>query len=136
MAELEFIKKFSVNSTTDGLRKCLEIACEIQRVFNFEASKEFAFQTVLVESVTNAISHGNKYNEDLLTSVTISIDNEKIRIEVEDQGEGFDLDQIPSPIDKDHISLENGRGIFFIRNLSSSITTRGRGNIVDIIINR
>lgn len=136
MGELEYFNRFSVNSTMDGLKKCMEIACEIQKDFNFDHSKEFAFQTVLIESVTNAITHGNRFNKDLLTIVTISIDKEKIEIEVEDQGEGFNLEKIPSPLDKDHINLENGRGIFFIRNLSSSITTRGRGNIVDIIVNR
>ena len=136
MEELEYYKRISINSTMEGLRNCLEIACEIQKDFNFEPAKEFAFQTVLAESVSNAIIHGNRFNEELLAVVTISIDKEKIRIEVEDQGNGFDLGKIPSPLDKDHIALESGRGLFFIRNLSNSVTTRGRGNILDIIINR
>lgn len=136
MGELEYFKRFSINSTMEGLRNCLEIAREIQKDFNFEPAKEFAFQTVLAESVSNAIIHGNRFNEELFAVVTISIDREKIRIEVEDQGNGFDLDKIPSPLDKDRITRESGRGLFFIRNLSNSVTTRGRGNIVDIIINR
>lgn len=136
MGELEYNNRFSIHSTMEGLKKCLDIACEIQHRFNFEPSKEFAFQTVLMESVSNAIYHGNKLKEDLMTIVTIQIDNERIKIEVEDQGEGFDLEKVPSPLDKEHIFLENGRGIFFIRNLSSSFSTRGRGNIVNIIINR
>lgn len=136
MGDTEYIKKFTISSSMEGLKQCLEIASEIQKDFNFEPSKEFAFQTVLMESVNNAIMHGNKYNENLLTEITIVINNEHIRIEVKDQGEGFDLSKVPSPIDRDHINLENGRGIFFIRQLSSSIATKGKGNIVDIIINR
>jgi serine/threonine-protein kinase RsbW len=136
MEESEYIRKFTISSSMEGLKECLEIACEIKNHFNFGPEKDFAFQTVLTESVTNAITHGNKMNADLETIVTIKVDRSKITIEVEDQGEGFDLEKIPSPLDRHHINLENGRGIFFIKQLSNGIQTKGKGNIVDIIINR
>jgi len=136
MGELEYFKKFTINSTMEGLKECLDVAYEIQKNFNFEPSKEFAFQTVLVESVRNSICHGNKFNKDLLTIITIEIYNKQIKIEVDDQGDGFDLEKVPSPIEQHNINLENGRGIFFIKSLSESLNTRGKGNIVDIILNR
>ncbi len=136
MGKFEFTKKFTINSSMEGLKECFEIASGIQKQFHFESSKEFAFITVLSESVNNAIRHGNKFNKDFLTFVTIMIDDKKIEIEVEDQGDGFDLGKIPSPLDKDHINLESGRGIFFMQQLSSGLKTRGRGNIINITIDR
>lgn len=71
-----------------------------------------------------------------MTIITIEIYNKQIKIEVDDQGDGFDLEKVPSPIEQHNINLENGRGIFFIKSLSESLNTRGKGNIVDIILNR
>ena len=134
--ELEYNKRFTISSDMQGLKQCLENACDIQKRFNFEPDIEFAFETVLMEAVSNAICHGNKFNENLTATVNISISDEHINIVVEDQGEGFDLDKIPSPTDKANINLEDGRGIFFIKKLSSSIRTIGKGNIIEIIIDR
>ena len=90
----------------------------------------------MLEAVNNAISHGNKFNKDLETIITFRVNRDKIFIEIEDQGDGFDLEKISSPIEKGNICLEKGRGIFFIRNFSDSFNTIGKGNIVNIIINR
>lgn len=136
MGENEYKKTFTISSTMEGLKQCLEVTREIQDIFKFDTAKEFAFQTVMIESVNNAIIHGNKFNADLQATITILVDKDHIKIEVEDQGEGFDLERIPSAIEKERIGLENGRGIFFIRQLSDGFMTRGKGNIVDIVINR
>jgi serine/threonine-protein kinase RsbW len=136
MVDLEYNKRIAIPSDLEGLRECLELTKDIQRIFQLDTDKIFAFQTVLLEAVNNAIIHGNKFNKDLLTIVTVSINRELIFIEVEDQGDGFDLDLVPSPVNGSNILLENGRGIFFIRQLSDGFKTIGKGNIVNIIINR
>lgn len=136
MEDLEYYNRLVISSTHEGLKGCLNLVPDIEHKLHLNDNISFAFRTVLIESVTNAIKHGNKYNKDLETIITISITKKQICVEVEDQGEGFDASLIPSPIDKDNISLESGRGIFFIREFCSSFSTIGKGNIVNIIINR
>jgi serine/threonine-protein kinase RsbW len=136
MENLEYFNKLVIPSTPEGLKKCLNLVPVIQRKLNLDDKTSFAFRTILIESVTNAIRHGNHNNEDLDTIITVKANNKQIIVEVEDQGEGFDVNRIPSPIDKDNISLESGRGIFFIKEFSNSFNTIGKGNIVNIIINR
>ena len=136
MQNLKYNKRIAISSDLKGLKRCLELAGEIQNLMQLDSNTSFAVQTVLIESVNNSIMHGNKYNKDLEIIITVKINNEVIFIEVEDQGEGFELDKIPSPIDRGNIGLENGRGIFFIRKFSDSFKTVGKGNIVNIIINR
>jgi serine/threonine-protein kinase RsbW len=134
--DLEYSKKMSISSDMDGLRECLELFEDIHKRFQLDSDKSFAVQTVLLEAVTNAITHGNKLNKELETLVTIKINREEIFIEVEDQGEGFNLDLVPSPLDEGNLLLESGRGIFFMKQLSNSFKTNGKGNIVNIIIDR
>jgi len=136
MVDLEYNKRIAISSDLDGLRECIELSQNISGIFQLDNDKSFAFQTVLLEAVNNAIVHGNKSNKDLLTIVTVKINSDKIFIEVEDQGDGFDLDLVASPVNGGNISLESGRGIFFIRQLSDGFNTVGKGNIVNIIIKR
>jgi len=133
---LLFHREFSFPSSADGLNKCLIIVKEISLIYSLDFEKKLAFHTVVVEAFENSIVHGNKGNRELFVIVKFSVNLNQIVIEIEDQGDGFDIINIPSPLTKENISKESGRGIFFIKNLSSSFITIGRGNIVRININR
>lgn len=126
----------SIPSTVEGLNKCLDKVSSIGTDFDFDFDQNFAFHTIIVEAVENAIIHGNKLNRDLLVDIRITISDLNIFIEVEDSGDGFDLNSIPSPIDSANILKESGRGIYFIRKLSNSFVTVGKGNKVLIVIKR
>jgi serine/threonine-protein kinase RsbW len=136
VGNLEYYNRLIVASNHEGIKKCLDLVPEIESKINLDDKTSFALRTVLIECVTNAVCHGNHYSDDLKATVTIEINDKKIFVEVEDQGEGFDVNRIPSPIDPDNITLETGRGIFFIKAFSESVKTNGKGNIVNIVINR
>ena len=136
MDNLEYYNRLVIPSTPEGLKACLNLVPIIHHKLHLDDKTSFALRTILIESVTNAICHGNHYKADLNAIITIKINRKQIFVEVEDQGEGFDASLIPCPIDKDNISLESGRGIFFIREFSNSFKTVGKGNIVNIIIDR
>jgi anti-sigma regulatory factor (Ser/Thr protein kinase) len=133
---LEYYNRLIITSTPEGLKTCLNLVPEIEHKLHLDDKISFALRTILIESVTNAICHGNHYDKNLKAIITIKISNKQIFVEVEDQGEGFDASLIPSPIDKDNITLETGRGVFFIKAFSDSFKTIGKGNIVNIVINR
>jgi anti-sigma regulatory factor (Ser/Thr protein kinase) len=133
---LEYYNRLIITSTPEGLKTCLNLIPEIEHKLHLDDKISFALRTILIESVTNAICHGNHYDKNLKAIITIKISNKQIFVEVEDQGEGFDASLIPSPIDKDNITMETGRGVFFIRAFSDSFKTIGKGNIVNIVINR
>jgi anti-sigma regulatory factor (Ser/Thr protein kinase) len=136
MENLEYYNRLIITSTPEGLKTCLNLIPEIEHKLHLDDKISFALRTILIESVTNAICHGNHYDKNLKAIITVKISNKQIFVEVEDQGEGFDASLIPSPIDKDNITLETGRGVFFIRAFSDSFKTIGKGNIVNIVINR
>ena len=136
MDNLEYYNRLVIPSTHEGLKASLDLVPEIEYKLNLDERTSFALKTVLIESVTNAINHGNHLNKDLNAIITIKISKKSIFVEVEDQGEGFDANQVPSPVDPDNITLETGRGIFFIKAFSNSFKTIGKGNIVNIVINR
>ena len=136
MDEILFQKELFIPSTIDGLNRCLDVIRELRELFNLNFDTMFCLHTVLVEAVENAFIHGNKGVRELDVRVFISISLMEIFVEVEDRGEGFDMNSISTPIDHLHLKSEGGRGIFFIKKLSACCCTEGKGNIIRIKLNR
>lgn len=135
MSDVIFQKELFIPSTIEGLNSCLDIVAEIKERFNLDFDTSFCFHTVVVESVENAILHGNKGVRELNVRIFIEVSEEEIFLEVEDQGDGFYLDRLEFPIET-NILNEGGRGIFFIKQLCSSCHTVGKGNIIRINIKK
>lgn len=77
------------------------------------------------ESVVNAIKHGNKNDESKrvvveFTPVPLDVPEELV-IRVEDEGEGFDPDDIADPLAPENILKSSGRGIFLIRSFMDDV---------------
>jgi serine/threonine-protein kinase RsbW len=87
------------------------------------------------ESVSNAISHGNGHDINKLVEIRVERDANSICIEIEDEGAGFDVHDIPDPTEANNIKNERGRGIFIIRNLADDVEFSNNGSLVKIKFN-
>lgn len=67
------------------------------------------------ECLVNAVVHGNRYSARKKVHVTIESSAERIRIIIADEGEGFDLSDLPDPLAEENLLRHSGRGIFLIR---------------------
>ena len=80
------------------------------------------------EAVRNAIVHGSRMNKKLRVRVNYRIDKNRIIIEVEDEGIGFDPDSIPDPTLKNNITKESGRGVCLIKKLMDKVDFNEKGS--------
>ncbi|HUE87561.1 MAG TPA: ATP-binding protein [Vicinamibacterales bacterium] len=80
------------------------------------------------ESVVNAIKHGNKSDESkrvVVEFTALPLDEpEQLVIRVEDEGEGFDPEEIADPLAPENILKSSGRGIFLIRSFMDDVQLR------------
>jgi serine/threonine-protein kinase RsbW len=67
------------------------------------------------EVVNNAIIHGNGRNPGKQVTLDLEIKPDRVRISVQDEGEGFDPDALPDPVAADNLMREVGRGLFIVR---------------------
>ena len=90
----------------------------------------YTLNLVLTEALSNVIKHAGRPGQAL--RVCIQIDKGTLSIRVYDQGEGFDLENLPCP-DPDAL-CEEGRGIFIIRELMDSVDYRKtkNGNVLEM----
>ena len=85
------------------------------------------------EAVTNAIKHGNKFREDKQVTIHVSINTERIKIIVADEGEGFDVSSVPDPTDPINFLKPTGRGILFMNIGMDEVRYNEKGTILTLI---
>jgi serine/threonine-protein kinase RsbW len=82
------------------------------------------------ESVVNAIKHGNRHDESkrvMVEFTPVPADRpEELVIRVEDEGDGFDPEEVADPLAPENILKSSGRGIFLIRSFMDEVDVRRR----------
>lgn len=76
------------------------------------------------ESVTNAIQHGNKLDQSKKVDISFDVSSDQLEISVKDQGTGFQVDDLPNPLDPENLLKPSGRGIFYIRSFMDEVEFR------------
>jgi serine/threonine-protein kinase RsbW len=87
----------------------------------------------LDEAFVNAVKHGNKFDVDKLVRITADVSPAEARFTIEDEGEGFDVNSIPDPLDPQNLFKTSGRGVLFIYNIMDEVKYNERGNRLTMV---
>lgn len=98
----------------------------------YGASCAFGVRIALEEALSNAFKHGN--GDDPVKTVTLDcrVDEKCIRIEIEDQGQGFDPGSVPDPTEQENLEIPAGRGLMLMRSFMTEVTIPPPGNRVEM----
>lgn len=86
----------------------------------------------VTESVNNAILHGNKGDKSKSVDLQLKLEDNTIRFTVEDEGEGFQYDELPDPTAPENLENPGGRGIFLMKHLCDEVTFKEEGRVVEL----
>ena len=98
----------------------------------FSTKDVFAIQLALDEAITNAFKHGNRFDAGKRVWVRYRIHTQQAWFQVEDQGSGFQVNDVPDPTDIDFLERSNGRGVFLMHHYMDSVEYNDMGNIVTL----
>ena len=90
----------------------------------------FSVQLAVEEALVNAIKHGNRLDHAKQVHVACRVAPDLLRVEITDQGRGFDLAAVPNPTDPEHLEAPRGRGIMLMRSFMSRVQYNDLGNCV------
>ena len=90
----------------------------------------FHIKLSVEEALVNAIKHGNKFTPGKNVRVVYSIDPGEFHIRIEDEGAGFNPDEVPDPREDENIDRPCGRGVFIIKNFMTSVEYTRNGTII------
>lgn len=88
---------------------------------------------VIDEVLSNAMSHGNGWCVDREVDVRAWIGPQGFRLEVQDQGEGFERADVRDPIEDENLSREGGRGLFLMERLLDQVRYEDGGRRVVLV---
>ncbi|MBN2339237.1 MAG: ATP-binding protein [Acidobacteria bacterium] len=113
-----------INSTLENLELIQALTDCITGFMCFDEDTAHWIGMSVRESVTNAIQHGNKLDSGKTVDICFEVAPDRLNVSVRDQGQGFQSDSIPSPLDEGNLLKPSGRGIFYIRTFMDEVEFR------------
>lgn len=86
----------------------------------------------VTEAVNNAIRHGNKSESTKNVTLALSLEEGLIKFKIEDEGNGFDYQNLPDPTSPENLEKPGGRGIFLMKHLSDEVEFKESGRVVEL----
>lgn len=114
-------RKMVIASDLRNVRKVEKVAEQIAKSLRFSAEELDSLAIAVTEIVGNAIVHGNKQDRHKKVTIEFEYHDDEIVITVQDEGEGFDEQQIANPLEPENLLKESGRGIFIVRALMDQV---------------
>ena len=99
----------------------------------YDDASTFAVRLSLEEAMANGFRHGNQGDPKKTLKVSYQITTEEVRIEVEDQGSGFDPEAVPDPTEDANLEIPSGRGIMLIRAYMTEVRFHPPGNRMEMV---
>ena len=100
-----------------------------------EEDRVFTGVLLASEVVTNAIEHGNENDETKKVVIEFRLRDGRSEGWVEDDGEGFEREEIADPLAIENLLEDGGRGIFLIERMADEVVYENGGRRVGVILN-
>jgi serine/threonine-protein kinase RsbW len=80
----------------------------------FDEDERHRIGMAVRECMVNAVVHGNRYNRNKSVRVRVSRGQGRLTIRIRDQGEGFEMNEVPDPLHDTNLLRHSGRGLFLM----------------------
>ncbi|MDE3195490.1 MAG: ATP-binding protein [Acidobacteriota bacterium] len=80
----------------------------------FDEDEQHRIGMAVRECMVNAVVHGNRYNRNKQVHVVVTSAEGKFTIRIVDQGEGFEVQEVPDPLHDNNLLRHSGRGLFLM----------------------
>lgn len=115
-----------MESTLESVDQAEDIVLREAREMGFDEDEQHHIGISLRECMVNAVVHGNKYNTRKKVRLVVSRTPGRLEILVGDEGEGFDLQEVPDPLAEENLLRQSGRGVMMIRAFMDEFQVRRR----------
>jgi serine/threonine-protein kinase RsbW len=84
----------------------------------FDEDDQHRIGMAVRECMVNAVVHGNRYNRNKQVHVNVFVEKTepapRFTIRITDQGEGFEMHEVPDPLHDNNLLRHSGRGLFLM----------------------
>lgn len=124
--------KIQIPSLSENIRIIESFIDNAKEQYNFTDDIYGNIMIAVTESVNNAIIHGNQSDKSKNVHLSLSLEDNQVKFTIEDEGPGFDYDNLPDPTAPENIEKPGGRGIFLMKNLCDEVSFADNGKKVEL----
>jgi serine/threonine-protein kinase RsbW len=99
---------------------------------SFAEREIFSIKLALEEALVNAIKHGNQMDRSKKVRICYRVSTERFDILIQDEGCGFDPEDVPDPIAVENLERPCGRGLLLMRHYMTDVVFHSPGNCVSM----
>jgi len=130
MADQEGLEARTVDQLLDSTLDSVDIAEEAvlkeAQELGFDEDDLHKIGMSVRECMVNAVVHGNRYNARKKVHVMIQRTSDRLSIVIQDEGEGFDMSELPDPLANENLLRHSGRGLLLIQAFMDEFQIRPR----------
>jgi serine/threonine-protein kinase RsbW len=123
------IERSIPSDSAEGKALISELLAELTQL-SWGEHELFGVHLAVEEALVNAIKHGNRNDGSKQVHVVLKLAEQDIRIEISDEGKGFDPAAVPDPTDEENLEIPSGRGLMLMRNFMNSVEFSEQGTHV------
>jgi serine/threonine-protein kinase RsbW len=90
----------------------------------FDEDEQHRIGMAVRECMVNAVVHGNRYNRNKRVHVGVSLEKGQFTVRISDQGEGFEIQEVPDPLHETNLLRHSGRGLFLMGAFMDDVKVR------------
>jgi len=113
-----------LDSTLDSVDTAETAVVEAAKAMGFDEDDQHKLGIAVRECMVNAVVHGNCYNARKKVHLAIVPAPDRLTVTVTDQGNGFEMHQVPDPLAEENILRHSGRGILLIQAFMDEVEVR------------
>ena len=109
------------------------VVSEILQEMEFDEETAEQANLAVIEAGTNAILHGNGNDASKRVYIQFLVGENKLTVMIRDEGQGFNPNAVPDPLDPENILNASGRGIFLMHMLMDEVKYNEQGTEVQMV---
>lgn len=122
--------ELSLGSEVSSISPFVDILMRLIKKFRWVPGNEGDIGVALREALANAVIHGNHEDPGKQVYVGCRGGADEISIVIRDEGQGFDIGQVPDPTAPENIESSHGRGIYLMKAVMDEVRFERRGTVV------
>lgn len=126
-------KKLTLKSTYEDIEKLEPYLSDLQKEIGFNNDLYAKLMLTVSEAVTNSVVHGNKLDESKSVVVRAKSDGKLLEFMISDEGQGFEPDDVPNPLEKENLLKTSGRGVFLMNEYAEDVSYSKDGTTLTLI---
>jgi len=123
-------RSISLPSERGASRLVTEDLLEQLGAHGWDQADIFSIHLAAEEAIVNAIVHGNKLDPHKQVLVDCLVSPDMVRVEITDEGPGFDPAKLPDCTSEERLEVPSGRGVMLMRTFMTRIEYNEKGNRV------